>query len=95
MQDIRFSTPEIDVINNVHVVAESDPEQIKAALVAQLHSPVRWTETVEHILSQGVETLYEVGPGKVLTGLAKRIVKGTAASAINDEASLQAALQEQ
>ncbi|MGL6170813.1 MAG: ACP S-malonyltransferase, partial [Vibrio sp.] len=63
---------------------------IKLALVRQLYSPVRWTECVEQISAQGVEKLLEMGPGKVLTGLTKRIVKTLEGAAVNDVASLDA-----
>lgn len=94
LEQIEFKAPEIDVINNVDVVAESDPAKIKAALVAQLYSPVRWTETVELMAEQGIESLFEAGPGKVLSGLTKRIVKSLQAHALNDEATLQGALEQ-
>ncbi len=91
LETIEFNAPEIGVINNVDVVAETDPAKIKDALVRQLYCPVRWTEVVEKMAEQGVETLYEVGPGKVLTGLTKRIVASLSAAAVNDAASLDAA----
>ncbi len=87
---LEFNTPEISVINNVDVAAETDPAKIKDALVRQLYSPVRWTEGVEKMSEQGVEKLLELGPGKVLTGLTKRIVKTLSAAAVNDAASLEA-----
>ncbi|EKO3407651.1 ACP S-malonyltransferase [Vibrio fluvialis] len=90
LEALAFSTPQIPVINNVDVVAETDPAKIKDALVRQLHSPVRWTEGVEKMAEQGIEKLIEVGPGKVLTGLTKRIVKTLDAAAVNDIASLEA-----
>jgi len=95
LEKIEFNTPEINVINNVHVVAETNPDKIKMALVEQLYSPVRWTETVEAMAVQGVETLYEAGPGKVLSGLTKRIVKGLKGNALNDDATIKSALAEQ
>jgi [acyl-carrier-protein] S-malonyltransferase len=88
LKAMTFNLPEIPVINNVDVIAESDPEKIKDALVRQLYNPVRWTETVQKMHDQGIEKLFEVGPGKVLTGLTKRIVKTLAAEAVNDTASL-------
>ncbi|MCS0335673.1 ACP S-malonyltransferase [Vibrio diabolicus] len=91
LESIEFNSPQLPVINNVDVVAETDPVKIKDALVRQLHSPVRWTETVELMHEQGVEQLLELGPGKVLTGLTKRIVKTLTAAAVNDVASLDAA----
>lgn len=91
LESIEFNTPAISVINNVDVAAETDPAKIKNALVRQLYSPVRWTEGVEKMSEQGVEKLLELGPGKVLTGLTKRIVKTLSAAAVNDVASLEAA----
>lgn len=93
LQDIQFNTPAIDVINNVDVAMEREPDAIRSALVRQLYSPVRWTETVEFMAKQGVETLLEVGPGKVLTGLTKRIVADLSAAAINDPATLASSLE--
>ncbi|MEH0665695.1 ACP S-malonyltransferase [Vibrio scophthalmi] len=91
LEEIEFNTPSLPVINNVDVVAETDPAKIKEALVRQLYSPVRWTESVQLMSEQGVESLLEFGPGKVLTGLTKRIVKTLSGAAVNDVASLEAA----
>lgn len=88
---IEFNTPEIPVINNVDVIAQSDVSEIKNALIKQLYSPVRWTETIEKIAAQGVTKALEVGPGKVLQGLVKRIDKSIACVSLNDDASLVAA----
>lgn len=87
---IEFHEPTLPVINNVDVVAETSPERIKDALVRQLYSPVRWTEGVQAMHEQGVEKLIEMGPGKVLTGLTKRIVKALDAAAVNNVATLDA-----
>lgn len=92
LQEITFNAPRIPVINNVDVAAESDADAIRSALVRQLYSPVRWTETVESMSAQGVAHLLEMGPGKVLTGLTKRIVDSMTAAAVNDVASLTLAL---
>ncbi|EMX8466849.1 ACP S-malonyltransferase [Serratia marcescens] len=94
LQDITFNAPQVPVVNNVDVRTENDPEAIRSALVRQLYSPVRWTESVEFIAAQGVMSLLEVGPGKVLTGLTKRIVDTLTAAAVNDTASLSAALEQ-
>ncbi|GAB7259764.1 MULTISPECIES: ACP S-malonyltransferase [Dickeya] len=94
LEAVTFNAPQIPVVNNVDVRAESAPQAIRSALVRQLHNPVRWTECVEYIAAQGVSTLVEIGPGKVLTGLTKRIVDGLTATAINDPASLSAALEQ-
>jgi len=92
LEGITFNTPAMPVINNVDVKAESDVSAIRHALVRQLYSPVRWTESVEAMAAQGVTHLLEMGPGKVLTGLTKRIVDTLTAAAVNDTASLNAAL---
>ncbi|MBV6691328.1 ACP S-malonyltransferase [Serratia quinivorans] len=94
LQEITFSAPQVPVVNNVDVSTETDPEAIRSALVRQLYSPVRWTESVEFMAAQGVTLLLEVGPGKVLTGLTKRIVDTLTAAAVNDAASLTAALEQ-
>ncbi|ELQ6105794.1 ACP S-malonyltransferase [Cronobacter turicensis] len=92
LEKIAFNAPQIPVVNNVDVKCETSPEAIRDALVRQLYSPVQWTKSVEFIAAQGVTQLYEVGPGKVLTGLTKRIVDTLTAAAINEPASLSAAL---
>lgn len=83
LKEIQFHAPKVPVINNVDVAYPNDPEAIKQALVEQLYSPVRWTETVNKLAELGVEALFEVGPGKVLTGLTKRIDKRLSCVAIN------------
>ena len=89
LEALEVKTPVIPVINNVDVVAETDPVAIKKALVRQLFSPVRWTETVEKMANDEVALAIEMGPGKVLTGLSKRIDKRVDGAAINDVAGLQ------
>ncbi|MGC0960106.1 ACP S-malonyltransferase [Pantoea agglomerans] len=92
LESITFNAPAVPVINNVDVKAETDAAAIRHALDRQLYSPVRWTESVEAMAAQGVTQLLEMGPGKVLTGLTKRIVDSLTAAAVNDTASLTAAL---
>ena len=89
LAEIEIQQPLIPVINNVDVTAETDPAKIKSAMVRQLFSPVRWTETVETMANSGVELAVEMGPGKVLSGLAKRIDKRVEGVAANDPASMQ------
>ncbi len=91
LEAIEFNTPSIPVINNADVQAESDPAAIKLALVKQLYGPVRWTESVERMANEGIEQLLEMGPGKVLTGLTKRINRALSSAVVNDSASLEAA----
>ena len=88
LESITLKAPVVAVLNNVDVKAETDAVAIRNALVRQLYSPVRWTETVEKMAQNGVEVLVEVGPGKVLNGLAKRIVDSLQAVSVNDVKSL-------
>lgn len=90
LENITLKAPQTSVINNVDVKAASETDEIRTALVRQLYSPVRWTEAVEKMAKEGVEVLVEIGPGKVLTGLAGRIVKTLSAGAVNDVKSLDA-----
>ena len=92
LSEMEFNAPSVPVINNVDVAQESSAAAIKDALVRQLYSPVRWTETVESMVELGVTLALEMGPGKVLSGLAKRIDKRVEGLAINDQASLEQAL---
>ncbi|UCQ28949.1 ACP S-malonyltransferase [Edwardsiella tarda] len=94
LQAISFNAPLCPVINNVDVQAVSDADAIRDALVRQLYNPVRWTESVQQMSAEGVTQLLEIGPGKVLTGLTKRIVDTMTAAAVNDCASLSAALEQ-
>ncbi|WNN46049.1 ACP S-malonyltransferase [Winslowiella toletana] len=94
LENITFNAPKFPVVNNVDVKCETSPEAIRSALVRQLYSPVRWTGCVELMAAQGVTSLLEVGPGKVLTGLTKRIVDTLTAAAVNDPASLSAAIEQ-
>ncbi|MBE8167677.1 MAG: ACP S-malonyltransferase [Shewanella sp.] len=87
---ISFNLPSITLINNVDVATVTSAEKIKNALVRQLYCPVRWSETVNAMAEMGVSELYEFGPGKVLTGLTKRINKSLSAKAINNSASMAA-----
>ena len=91
---IAISAPAIEYVSAVDAQPHRDPEDIRALLVRQLASPVRWTATVGAISERGVRVIVECGPGKVLTSLNKRIAKGrdTQCLAIDNEASLRAAL---
>jgi len=92
LQSVIFNTPEIAVINNVDVIAETDVEKIKDALVRQLFCPVRWSDIVEKMANDGITIQVEAGPGKVLSGLVRRIDKRFTAEVINDSATLEKAL---
>ena len=85
---LAFKAPQIALINNVDVAVVNDVDGIKDALVRQAASPVRWVETVQAMAAGGVTHLVECGPGKVLTGLTKRIDASLIGEALVDPASL-------
>lgn len=89
---LNFNDAVISVVNNVDVAIAANASAVKDALVRQLHSPVRWTETIEWLAAEGVTDVLELGAGKVLSGLIKRIDKNLAVASVGDIASLQAAL---
>jgi [acyl-carrier-protein] S-malonyltransferase len=91
LNKISFSSPKINIINNVDVVKEQSEDAIKAALVRQLYSPVRWSETVTQIVSDGITKVIEIGPGKVLQGLNKRIDKSISNVSMNTPDTVQKA----
>jgi [acyl-carrier-protein] S-malonyltransferase len=78
------------VVANVDAGASRDPDIAKQKLVAQVTGAVRWQSSVEAMVAAGVTHVVEIGPGKVLTGLVKRIAKGTALTNVSDPASLEA-----
>ncbi|NOL49772.1 ACP S-malonyltransferase [Pelistega europaea] len=90
---LHFTAPSVDVINNVDVEVLQDPELIKDALVRQAWHAVRWVETIQKMQAEGVTHIVECGPGKVLTGLVKRIAPDVVALSINDPASLTGTLE--
>ncbi|MBP6583671.1 MAG: ACP S-malonyltransferase [Chromatiaceae bacterium] len=90
---ITLEAPRIPVLHNVTVDAVADPVAIRERLVRQLYSPVRWVETVRCLADQGVGLLLEAGPGKVLTGLTKRIDDRLEALAVLDPKGLALALE--
>lgn len=89
---VALATPRIPVLHNVDVQTHADAEGIRAALVAQLHNPVRWVEIVQALAQAGVGTLLEGGPGKVLAGLTRRIDKELTALPVFDPDTLATAL---
>ena len=89
---VEKKPPVVPVIPNVRVQPLTDPDQITLALIDQVTGRVRWRETVEWFAAHGVSSLYEIGAGKVLTGLARRIDRNIAAQAVNTPADVQAAV---
>jgi [acyl-carrier-protein] S-malonyltransferase len=88
-----ITTPSIRVMQNVDALLHDDPGRIRENLNKQLYSPVQWVRSVQAMHEQGVSRIVEAGPGKVLTGLCKRIDKSITAAAVFDQESLVAALQ--
>lgn len=93
LSGIEIAMPSVDVINNVDVAVAATPDAIRDALVRQAWHPVRWVETIRAMKQQGVTHVVECGPGKVLSGLVKRIEPEMTGISIYDPASLQAALE--
>jgi [acyl-carrier-protein] S-malonyltransferase len=92
LDETAISKPVVPILHNADVLAHEDPALIRDALVRQLYSPVNWVETIRHMRLQGIQRIFECGPGKVLTGLARRIEQDLTAMAVFDTQSLQAAL---
>ena len=89
---IQFSAPQIPIIHNVNALPESDPDRIRQLMVEQIYSPVQWTRCVEYMVAQGAEKIVECGPGKVLSGLSRRIHKPLEAFALEEPEAIVSAL---
>jgi len=89
---VRKNAPVVPVVSNISATPTSDPDEIARRLVEQVTGRVRWRETVEWFGANGVSTLYEVGSGKVLSGLARRINRDVATAAVGTAADVEAAL---
>ena len=89
---IRIEPPTVPILHNVDIASHLSESSIRSALAAQLASPVRWRHTVVAMRERGATTAVEFGPGRVLTGLARRIDRGLTAFSVHDERSLDAAL---
>ncbi|MEH3087789.1 MAG: ACP S-malonyltransferase [Xylophilus ampelinus] len=88
LETVEFAAPAIPVVNNIDVAAATDPAAIRDALYRQAFGPVRWVECVQALAARGATHLVECGPGKVLSGLAKRIDAQLVASSVGDPATL-------
>ena len=94
LADIEILQPALPVVHNVHAKSESDPEAIRALLVKQIYSPVQWTGCVQTMVGLGVNRLVECGPGKVLSGLNRRIDKAMKSFSLEEPAALRETLGE-
>ncbi len=93
LNEIKMVSPSIPVVHNVDVSTKTDPEKIKHALIAQLSDSVRWTETVQYLAKQEIELVLELGPGKVLAGINKRVDKNLNTLPVFDPQTLEQALK--
>ncbi|WP_110112866.1 ACP S-malonyltransferase [Bacillus sp. CGMCC 1.16541] len=93
LSTMTFRDAEVPVVANVIAQPIIDKNEIKTKLVEQLYSPVRWQESVELLLEQSVDTFIEIGPGKVLSGLVKKVNRRATVYSIYDVASLEATIQ--
>ena len=75
LENVTLHAPRIPVVSNVDATAHDDPEEIRQLLVQQVVSPVRWEDSMNKLLADGIEQFYEIGPGRVLRGLLKRIAR--------------------
>ncbi|MCF6346609.1 MAG: ACP S-malonyltransferase [Thiomicrorhabdus sp.] len=92
LEGMTFNMPAVPVLHNVQFSEAKDTDEIKALLVQQLYRPVQWVEIVNAMKQQGVESLYELGPGKVLMGLNRRIDRKMKVQPVFDDATLEKAL---
>lgn len=92
LENVALAAPKVPVLNNIDVAIETDPARIRDALARQAAGPVRWTETIAKMAADGVTHIVEIGPGKVLSGLTKRIAPDVESLAIGDPSALQDAL---
>lgn len=81
---VEIKSPRIPVVSNVDALTHSDPSEIRQILVQQVLNPVMWEDSMRYLMAQGVTQMYEIGPGKVLKGLMKRIERKFEVTTIND-----------
>lgn len=92
LKDIDFHSPSVPVVNNADALFLNNVESIKSSLVRQLNSPLLWEDSIKAIIDSGIETFVEVGPGKVLSGLIRRIDPKVNVLNVEDNASLEKTL---
>jgi [acyl-carrier-protein] S-malonyltransferase len=93
LEQISLQPPQIPVLHNVDVQQHSEVATIRQILMQQLYSPVRWTETIQSMAAQGVTHIVECGPGKVLSGLNRRIDKNLNSIALNQASALKQGIE--
>jgi len=92
LSKLTFKAPSVPVVTNVEATPNADPSKVKALLLRQVTGSVRWVECVQALEQAGVTQVVELGPGKVLSGLVRRIAKGIECVNVEDPASLEKAL---
>ncbi len=92
-ESVTFNAPAVPLVANVLAGPTSDPDEIRRRLVEQVTGTVRWRESIEWMASAGVDTAYEIGTGKVLTGMVKRIAKDMTGIAVNSPDDIAALLE--
>lgn len=92
LAEVAATAPAVPVVSNVSVSPTTDPAEIADRLVQQVTGRVRWRETVQWFADNGVDTVYEIGAGKVLTGLARRIDRGMTGIAVGSPADVETAI---
>ena len=93
LQNIKFKNFENKIISNVTAKEVDNPEDLKNLLINQIESKVRWRESINYIISNKVNKFIEIGPGKILSNLVKRIDKTVKVSAINNEEDINELLK--
>ena len=82
--DTEFKDPSISIVSNVTAKPLNKSEEIKKLLIEQIEKPVRWRESIENMIDQGIKNFVEVGPGKILSGLVKRIDRNVKLNQVNN-----------
>jgi [acyl-carrier-protein] S-malonyltransferase len=93
LASVNLRTPRIPLVNNIDVATASEPDAIRDALYRQAYGPVRWVEVTQALRARGLSHIFECGPGKVLSGLVKRVDPEIVSTTVLDPASLAAALE--
>jgi [acyl-carrier-protein] S-malonyltransferase len=91
LQKVALNDAHVPVVTNVDAAAEQNGGKLRDSLVRQVSQPVRWLESVEFLINQGVQTFIEIGPGKVLSGLVRQIDRNVRCVNVEDESSLRTA----
>ena len=94
IQDTNFSDPIIDIISNVTASPQNESQEIKKLLTDQIEKPVRWRESVINMINLGVDSFIEIGPGKVLSGLIKRIDRNVKLNQVNNLTDIKSIINE-